>query len=108
MLRANVSGLGGPGALESEKGPIEGLGLEALDEDGLRDPEVSGNLREGRIRLVGELRQEMVEEGTRGIAQGAEDAEGNREELFVMCLPTLFLEHLARIAWQSPSFSRPF
>ena len=100
MLRANVSGSGGPGALESEEGPREGLGLEVLDEDGLRDPEVSGNLREGRIRLVGELRQEMVEEGTRGIAQGAEDAEGNREEVAVrghVLAHLMVLEHLARL-----------
>ena len=60
---------------------MEGLGFEALDENGLGDPEGGGDLVEGRLGLVGELREKVVEEGTRGIANGAEDAEGDGEEV---------------------------
>ena len=60
---------------------MESLGFEALKEDGLRDPEGRGDLMEWRFRLVGELREKVVEEGTRGIANGAEDAEGDGEEM---------------------------
>ena len=60
---------------------MESLGFEALDEDGLGDPEGGGDLVEGRLGLVGELREKVVEERTRGIADGAEDAEGDGEEV---------------------------
>ena len=52
-----------------------------MEEDGLSDPNGSGHFREGGIGLVGELRQHEVVEGTRGIANGAEDTEGHWEEV---------------------------
>ena len=44
---------------------MEGLAFEALDEDGLGDPELGGVVREGLAVDVGELREKMIEERTR-------------------------------------------
>ena len=60
---------------------MKSLGFESLDKDGLGDPEGGGNLVVRRLGLVGELREKMFEEGTRGFADGAEDAEGDGEEM---------------------------
>jgi len=57
------------------------LSFEALDEDGLSDPEGSGHFRERSVGLVAELRQDEVVEGTRGFTDGAQDAEGDWKEV---------------------------
>ena len=59
---------------------MEGLAFEAMDEDGLGDPELGGVVREGLAVDVGELREKMVEERTRLVTNAAEDVEGDRKE----------------------------
>ena len=56
------------------------MAFEAMDEDGLGDPELGGVVREGLAVDVGELREKMVEERTRLVTNAAEDVEGDRKE----------------------------
>ena len=81
MSGVNVRGLGSAGALECEEDFEDGQSFEALDEDGLSDPEGRGHFSERGVGLVGELRQEKVVKGTRGITDGAKDAEGDWKEV---------------------------
>jgi hypothetical protein len=59
---------------------VKGLAFEALNENGLSDPELGCVVREGLAVDVGQLRQKVVEEGTRLITNTAEDMEGDGKE----------------------------
>ena len=110
MSVVNVRGLGSAGALECEEDFEDGQSFEALDEDGLSDPEGRGHFSERGVGLVGELRQDKVVKGTRGFADGAKDAEGDWKEVAGgrEVLADGVVRVLLAVGWRSPKLCRPW